>query len=90
LALSATVAPETCTGFNDGAITLNVSGGTGTYTFNWSDLDPPPAEPQNRTGLAGGTYSVTVTDANNCSVTLSNIVVPVTNPNPVQPGGINH
>ncbi len=88
--ISAAVTPEFCTGDNDGAITLTVTGGTGPYTFNWTDLTPPPVEPQNRTGLAGGTYSVTVTDANNCSATLSNIMVPVTNPEPVAPGSINH
>lgn len=61
----------------DGAIDLTVSGGTGPYTYNWADLTPPPAEPQDRTGLTTGTYSVTVTDSKGCtastSVTLVNL-----------------
>jgi hypothetical protein len=72
---------------SNGAIDITVTGGTGPYTYDWADLTPPPVEPQDRTGLTAGTYTVTVTDANGCtamtSVTLVNI-----NPSPVQPGGI--
>lgn len=61
----------------DGAIDLTVMGGTGPYTYNWADLIPPPVEPQDRTGLAAGIYSVTVTDNKGCtastSVTLTNL-----------------
>jgi hypothetical protein len=52
---------------SDGTITLSVSGGTGPYTFKWSDGPTT----QNRTGLAAGTYTVTVTDAVGCSKTVS-------------------
>jgi hypothetical protein len=49
----------------DGSITLQVTGGTPGYTFNW---DGPGVDPtaQNQTDLIAGTYNVTVTDANNC------------------------
>ena len=56
-----------------GSITLNVSGGTGTYNFNWTDL--PASNPQNRTDLSAGNYSVVVSDGNGCLVTLNNINV---------------
>ena len=58
----------------DGAITLQVSGGTGNYTFNWSDLNGN-GQPKDRTSLQGGTYSVTITDANDCSIVVENIVI---------------
>lgn len=54
----------TCLGSPDGTITLTVSGGTAPYTYLWNDNDTN----QNRTGLAAGTYTVTVKDANNCTV----------------------
>jgi gliding motility-associated-like protein len=46
-----------------GAINLTVTGGTGAYTYNWS---PDQGNVQDPTGLAAGTYAVTVTDENNC------------------------
>lgn len=46
----------------DGSITLTVSGGTPTYTYLWNS----GATTQNRTNLAAGTYSVTVTDTKGC------------------------
>ncbi|MFD1096222.1 SprB repeat-containing protein, partial [Salegentibacter chungangensis] len=65
---------ETCVG-EDGSISLTVSGGTSGYTYDWADMDgeeagdPDYPEPKDRTGLLAGKYSVTVTDANGCSVT---------------------
>jgi hypothetical protein len=47
---------------NLGSITVTVSGGTTPYTFLWNDQ----ANTQNRTNLAGGTYTVVVTDAKGC------------------------
>ncbi len=52
-----------CAGGNTGAINLTVSGGTSPYTFNWGG----GVVTQNRTGLAQGTYSVTVTDNAGCT-----------------------
>jgi len=67
--VSATAQATNCA-LNNGAINLSVSGGTPTYTYNWADLTTAP-EPQNRSDLAAGTYSVTVSDINNCSATAS-------------------
>lgn len=59
---SAVVTNETCTGLNNGAIDLSTTGGTAPYTFTWVTADIT----EDITGLAGGDYIVTVTDANMC------------------------
>lgn len=54
-----------CNGGNGGAIDVTVSGGTPPYSFLWSTGDTS----EDVTSLVAGTYTVTVTDANNCSLT---------------------
>ncbi len=49
-------------GTNTGSINLTVSGGTGTYTFLWSN----GTTSQNLSTVTAGTYSVIVTDSNSC------------------------
>ena len=55
-----------------GSATVNVNGGTAPYTYSWSSGHTTASA----TGLCSGTYTVTVTDAHNCttvsSVTISN------------------
>jgi gliding motility-associated-like protein len=58
---------ETCAGNGDGTITLNVTGGTGTLTYLWSNA----ATTQNIAGLAPANYSVTVSDAAGCIATAN-------------------
>src|SRR5262245_13520774 len=62
---SATHVDVKCHGGSDGSIDLTPSGGTTPYTFAWAD--GPRAE--GLTGLAKGSYSVTVTDAHGCTAT---------------------
>jgi hypothetical protein len=51
---------------NNGGVMLFPTGGTGPYSFNWSNM----ATTQNITAVAGGTsYMVQVTDANGCNAT---------------------
>lgn len=63
--LQATVVGATCNGAADGDVFLTATGGTGTYTYAWTNA----ATTQNLVNVAAGTYSVTVTDANGCTAT---------------------
>ena len=56
---------------NDGAIDLTVSGANSPYTYDWNTT----AITEDVSGLSGGTYTVTILDANNCDTTIV-IVVP--------------
>ncbi|MTD72444.1 choice-of-anchor Q domain-containing protein, partial [Flavobacterium sp. LC2016-13] len=59
----------TCNGFATGSATVNVSGGTGSYSYSWNTT--PVQTSATATALAAGNYIVTVKDANNCSTTQS-------------------
>lgn len=63
--ISETIIDANCT-FLDGQISTSVSGGMGAYTYVWS---PGGETGSSINNLASGDYSVTVTDANSCSVT---------------------
>ncbi|MFN8316498.1 MAG: gliding motility-associated C-terminal domain-containing protein [Chitinophagales bacterium] len=52
-----------CFGNSTGSITTNVSGGTPTYTYTWNPATASGAAP---TGLASGTYYLTVSDNKAC------------------------
>ncbi|HLP14518.1 MAG TPA: gliding motility-associated C-terminal domain-containing protein [Flavobacteriales bacterium] len=61
-----------CLGSPGGSIIATPGGGTGAYTYLWSNnstLNSP-----SNTGLAAGVYSLTVTDANGCTISLSDTV----------------
>lgn len=73
LSLSTTQSDVVCFGELSGSVDLTESGGTGPYTYDWSNDGPenPDNDMQDLTGLPAGTYTVTVTDANGCTVTGS-------------------
>ena len=56
-----------CNGDANGSITANVSGGTPGYTYAWSNSGTTSTI----SGLGAGSYSLTITDANNCTATNS-------------------
>src|SRR5690606_2938422 len=64
IVLSFSYTNENC-GKSNGTITVNATGGVGTYTYLWSNGKVSPE----LTGLTAGTYTVTVTDSNECTKT---------------------
>jgi gliding motility-associated-like protein len=58
----------TCNGNNDGTITPNINGGTESYVnYLWAPSVSPNADDATTlTNLDPGTYTVTITDSNNC------------------------
>ncbi len=75
---TATAVDESCTVGNDGQVSVVAGGGTpGTgYTYAWSNM----GNTSTITGLSAGTYTVTVSDANACTVTASGTVGAPTGP----------
>lgn len=59
---------NTCAASSNGSATVNVSGGTGPFTYAWT---PNVSTSQTASNLAAGSYSVLVTDANGCTTTQS-------------------
>jgi hypothetical protein len=67
LVLNATPTNVGCNGGANGAVDITVQGGVFPYSFAWSNS----ATTEDINGLSGGTYTVTVTDANACTITAS-------------------
>ena len=70
------VVDNTCYGDCNGSAATNVTGGTPPYNYSWSNGQTT----ENASGLCAGTYTLTVTDANNCTQTSS---VTITEPQPI-------
>ena len=63
LSISKLIEPANCSYLNNGEIDITVSGGTSPYSYLWSS----GGSTSNINNLAGGTYTVTVTDNNGCT-----------------------
>ncbi len=68
-AVSVSVTPQniSCFGGNDGSITALGNGGSGGYTYAWTGN----LNGESINNLNAGTYTVTVSDSNNCTATNS-------------------
>ncbi|WP_338647768.1 PKD-like domain-containing protein [Flavobacterium sp. KS-LB2] len=55
-----------CAGSAAGSATVNATGGIGTLTYSWNTN--PIQTTATAIGLIAGNYTVTITDANNCSI----------------------
>ncbi|MCK5168258.1 MAG: SprB repeat-containing protein, partial [Bacteroidales bacterium] len=76
-----------CSYSQEGAINLNVTGGNGGNTYQWAQSDGGNGvvlTAKDQSGLAIGTYSVTVTDTESCT---GDTVIYITGPDPITFGG---
>lgn len=75
--------PISCYGLSDAAVNLTVSGGNSPYTYNWTN----GAQTEDLSNIAAGSYTVTITDENNCTrsqtITISQPADLVVNATPV-------
>lgn len=67
LSVSVSGTNPTCNGFSNGAVTANVNGGVGPFSYQWNN----GANSSTVLGLSAGTFSVTVTDANGSQANAS-------------------
>lgn len=61
-----------CAGYDDGTATVVATGGTPNYTYSWTNANGQTSVTV--TNLGAGVVSVTVTDANNCTETISTTI----------------
>jgi len=63
IVISESIVHPSCSGFTNGSIDVTITGGSGVYTVVWSN----GSTAQDLSNLAGGTYTITVTDASQCT-----------------------
>ncbi len=64
---STEVTDISCNGLTNGSAKIEISGGTGSYSYLWNT----GSDSQSISGLGVGNYGVTVTDGNGCTVSAS-------------------
>lgn len=73
LSASATASDVNCFGDESGEIDVDANGGTGAYSYSLNGGPVSSANPI--TGLAAGTYDLTVFDANQCSAVVNGLTI---------------
>ncbi len=73
--ISGTVTGAACATGNTGAVSTEIDGGTSPFVFSWTGPGGYSSADQNISGLAPGTYDLTVTDAAGCAAAASFTVV---------------
>lgn len=79
LSASATTTNIDCNGATSGSATTNVVGGAAPLTYAWSNGATTPSV----SNLPAGTYTVTITDANGCTVTQTVTITEASALNPL-------
>ena len=82
---SITVTNTGC-GTPSGSILVSPAGGTPSYTYAWSGTNSSNSNP---TQLSAGNYTVTVTDANGCTISSSATVNAAVAPQAIMQGAVN-
>ncbi|MCH1584246.1 MAG: T9SS type A sorting domain-containing protein, partial [Flavobacteriales bacterium] len=59
---------------NSGSIEITVAGGSESYTYSWSGPDAFASSDEDLNGLAGGTYTLVITDTNDCTASIEVVV----------------
>ncbi len=70
-ATTSTISNVSCMGGNNGSANVIAGGGTNPYVYLWN---PSSQTNATATGLIAGTYTVIVTDANNCTATANAVI----------------
>ena len=65
--ISSTTTSITCSGGNNGSISLNVIGGDAPYSYNWNN----GSSSNSINNLTAGTYQAIITDFNGCTASIS-------------------
>jgi gliding motility-associated-like protein len=84
ISITPTITNVKCNAGNDGAISLNVVGGTSPYTFAWTGPNGFTANTKDITALFASDYRVTVTDSKSCAQTSGPLTI--TQPNAISIG----
>ena len=71
-----------CAGDSNGSIDITITGGTAPLIFEWTGPSGFTSSDEDISGLAAGTYTLNITDANSCALNTP-LEVDITEPSPL-------